>query len=433
VEWFDVAAGAELDALGQLGSSSLDGARLAAIARDESWWLRDPAQTALPEAYYVATFVHCEDARLTLSPVRIVVDGHTVVTLRMPEQTINHDAVDPHQELGRSALIGRVAAELPAASTLTAMDAAAEPASAGQRPATAELGAATVAYAILLAAVSSYFLVRGSLARKKMQVDQQYTSDVADARRDAAKAERPDPRRVQKAAEAAADLVDVTRTELLAILSAAGAMRGSFDEMKPPGKGPDDAIWLPDLKRQDATRKLVERIYQVRNDLRTLRHETQESLGMLTAADSASQLLAVRALLDRTDRAREAAIVAAASTVSLAAIALAFTIAAVPGDGARFAPLSKAAGLSGLSIVAVLGFGWLVAIASRRRSEDIHARFRGRVDKWLAAAGLACGVLAVVAFVLAFSASTLGAAALALGSFFLAASLLVVAARGDYG
>ena len=98
------------------------------------------------------------------------------------------------------------------------------------------------------------------------------------------------------------------------------------------GATPALATLTGDMLKDGGTRalssaELVRRIYQARNDLGTLRRDLHASMALLVSADTGGQLLAVRALLDRTEWARRAGIVAGAVTLVLASAGL---VAAVP-------------------------------------------------------------------------------------------------------
>jgi hypothetical protein len=281
-------------------------------------------------------------------------------------------------------------------------------------------------FSVLQACVTTLFRVRAELGMKKVAYDNVYFRGVLDARKTAAAAELTVDD-VNSRAQLDGALTEEARRRLLSIQNVAAEMRRWFDDLKPPGRG-DVGIWLPDTQREEDAQHLVDRIYQVRNDLQRVRTETNESMALLMSADTGGQLLAVRALLDRTEAARSAAVVAGAITVILAAVALAATLAAIPSERTRFAPVGTAAGLAGLVILASVFVSAAVAFLVKSPSPG------GRAKGCLRTIGVIAAGLGTTAFALAY-ANTLHPQALWVwtGAGLALSALLLFAYTGDFG
>lgn len=286
---------------------------------------------------------------------------------------------------------------------------------------------AIVFYALALGSIQTHMDTRACLADAKTSYDTAYADAVVAARATAESARDITAQTVLDQGRQTEEDTTSAFRRMKNVQRCASAMRREFAEMKPAGFGPNDPLWFPHLRLQALTAQVVARVYQARDDLRTLRHETNDSLTLITQGDSSSQLLAVRGLLQRTEQARDAAIVVGGVTVVLAAIALSVGIAAIPpASEARFAPAGVAASLAGVLIVLTGAFGTIVALSSKVTLPR---------KRWRAAA-LAAGVsacLATASFALVLADIVPSRVGLALGGVLLAACIVLVAIAGDFG
>jgi hypothetical protein len=255
-------------------------------------------------------------------------------------------------------------------------------------------------FSLLHGLVVTLFEARAQLGKKKAQIDAEFFEELARSRRRAAQL-RPTVDDVADVALRASLLIDRTRDRLNAIQVLAVEFREWFDSFKPAGRLDWKRIWLDDTSCPVESEKLVQRIYQVRNDLGQVRRDVHESMALLANVDTGGQLLAVRALLDRTDSARRAGIVAASLTILLASIGLGAAIAAIPGSQTRFSTARAAGGAGFLVLVAVL-VGVVVAAAAGAQLSH-HSRRLG------AAAASALALVALALFALVVSSSLAGA------------------------
>jgi hypothetical protein len=280
-------------------------------------------------------------------------------------------------------------------------------------------------FSILEGLVTTLFDARTALSNTKIVFDEQYFVGLVLSRKRAASTE-VGSEQVARATRDATYLIDRTRRALGSIQQAVVVFRQWFDDMKPPGLPDKTAIWLPNTTQPQASEHLVDRIYQVRNDLRRVRNEVHGSMALLGHADTGGELLAVRALLDRTESARGAVIVAGSITVLLAAVALSATVAAIPARGARFDPMARAFGFAGVAVVCATGVGIAAAFLSRRPAPRNSRRWA------LLAAALLVGGLGALSLAVA-NVAGVRTASVTVGMLCGIAALLVVAYAGDFG
>lgn len=278
-------------------------------------------------------------------------------------------------------------------------------------------------FAILGGLVSCHFVARAELAQRKTRIDLDFFGDLARSRHLAARLD-PTAQQVREVALEGAWIVERARHRLNAVQAGVVCFREWYDDLKPPGRT-DQAIWLDETARADEAAELVRRIYQARNDLGTLRRDVHASMALLASADTGGQLLAVRALLDRTEWARRAGIVAGAVTLVLASAGLVAAAAAIPQRSVRY-PVAQAAAAAGFLVVSSIVFGVLIAVATGARAR--------RWPSWLihpAAAIAATGSL--VAMALAFVDGDSRVPWLIAGAGLIGTALLLVALSSDFG
>jgi hypothetical protein len=255
-------------------------------------------------------------------------------------------------------------------------------------------------FSLLHGLVVTLFETRAQLGKKKAQIDAEFFDELARSRRRAARL-RPTVDDVADVALRASLLIDRTRARLNAIQVLAVEFREWFDSFKPAGRLDWKRIWLDETTCPEESDRLVQRIYQVRNDLGQVRRDVHESMALLANVDTGGQLLAVRALLDRTDAARRAGIVAGSLTILLASIGLGAAIAAIPASHARFST-ARAAGGAGFLVLVAVFVGVVVAAAAGAQLSH-HSRRLG------AAAASALALVALALFALVVSSSLAGA------------------------
>ncbi len=276
--------------------------------------------------------------------------------------------------------------------------------------------------ALLRGLLRTVFEARAQIAQVRTSVDFHFFSELA-AARDEASGGTPTVERVDDLASRGTLLVDSTRARLTAIHSLNADLREWFDDLKPAGRN-DTRIWSEHTTRPTETKALIERIYQVRNDLGRLRRDVHSSMVLLASADTGAQLVAVRALLDRTESARRAGIVAAALTLFLAGSGLVAAIATIPAAGVHF-KLGRAVGFAGLLELTAVGVGVFVALAASTR----RGRLRG-VNTVAAGSYLA----SLVAFaVVATGPPVVRLFATAAGIALAVGALVLAALGGDFG
>jgi hypothetical protein len=356
--------------------------------------------------------VESEVLLVLLQPVGLLVQGNVVVTWRQPGVRFRVDHYDHPPTL---------APPMEAERLLSASGSALVPlVQAG-----GTLDRDALFFAILEGLVVTQFNVRATLGQAKVAFDNQYFKGLLDSRRQAAEASVRSQDVAQAAIEAS-QRIDRSRAALGSIQSVTTVWRRWFDDFKPPGLPFKESVWLPATTQPAASSHLVDRIYQVRNDLRYLRAEVHQSMALLATADTGGQLLAIRALLDRTESARNAAVVAAAITLIIATIGLSAAVAAIPSTDARFLPFSKALGIAGVAILGSVVVGGLVALLSRR-SPPLHRRAWNGFTLALFGTSVVAVVLAVVDLAQLRVAFLIGSVVLAI------AALLTAAYAGDFG
>ena len=280
-------------------------------------------------------------------------------------------------------------------------------------------------FGLLAGLVNTLFEARAALGTAKILCDDEYFSCLIQLRREAAISDVRSEH-VARAAREATHLVDRTRRSLSAMQRVAVPFRQWFDHLKPPGLPDKTSVWLPNTKHTAASEYLVERIYKVRNDLQVVRREVHQSMDLLASADTGSQLLAVRALLDRTESVRNAVVVAGSITILLASAGLSAAVATIPSTNAQFRPLARALAYTGITVLMTVVVGVAVALMSRLAAPKMRS-------VWV---GAACMLFfaAVAGLVLATSATGMTRVVLIGGGVTLAiASLLVAAYTGDFG
>jgi hypothetical protein len=280
-------------------------------------------------------------------------------------------------------------------------------------------------FAMLGGLVATLFDARATLGNAKIRYDEWYFEELIRSRKEAATADTTSSA-VALVVQRAAELTDETRRALASIQRIASPFRQWFEDLKPPGLPDKRAVWLPHTTQPAASEHIVDRIYQVRNDLQAVRREVHQSMGLLIAADTGGQLLAVRALLDRTESARGAVVAAGSITVLLASLGLSAAVATIPHSGAHFQPLARALLDTGVAVLAVVLVGIAMALLSRRQPP-------ARRNTWRAA-GCISFLLATSSLIVAlFSSNDRLPLLLGVGGAFGVLALLIVAYIGDYG
>ncbi|MFI4989809.1 MAG: hypothetical protein ACHQHO_02680 [Solirubrobacterales bacterium] len=280
-------------------------------------------------------------------------------------------------------------------------------------------------FGILAGLISTLFEARAALGAAKILSDDAYFSRLIHLRREAATADVRSEQ-VARAAREATHLIDQTRNSLSAIQRVAVPFRQWFDYMKPPGLPDTAAVWLSHTPHTAASEHVVDRIYKVRNDLQAVRREVHQSMNLLASADTGSQLLAVRALLDRTESVRNAVVIAGAMTILLAAAGLSAAVATIPSSGTEVSPLPRAIAYTAVTVMTIVVVGVAVAIASRLKAP------RSR-RLWL---GLSVGCFVLALTGLLFAAAANGSARIVLVACSVGVavvSLLIAAFTGDFG
>jgi hypothetical protein len=356
--------------------------------------------------------VDSDDFAVLLQPVGLLVEGSAVVTWRLAgvRHRIDYDehapAPAPALELERLLSAAR-SALLPLVQP------------------SGEVDRDAVFFAILEALVVTLFGVRAELGQVKVAFDNHYFEGLVASRRRAAGSDIRS-QDVARAAREASHRVDRSRRALASIQRVATIWRRWFDDFKPSGLPFKQTVWLPETTRGEASEHLVDRIYQVRNDLRSLRAEVHQSMTLLATADTGGQLLAVRALLDRTESARGAAVVAGAVTLIIATIGLSAAVATIPSANARFLPISKALAVAGLAIFGSVAFGGLVALLSRQ-APPLRRR------SWTTAAFALFAAAVAVVILAAIDLDGLRGYLLIAGVALAGVTLLTAAYAGDFG
>jgi hypothetical protein len=273
--------------------------------------------------------------------------------------------------------------------------------------------------------VQTHFVARAEIAQEKARVDADFFHDLAAIRRRTAERHPTVDQVADLAAEASA-IIDGARLRLTAIQALVVDYRSSFDGLKPPGRDDLSVFWLGESRRAVECERVVTRIYQVRNDLRGIRHDVHSSMALLASADTGGQLLAVRALLDRTESARRAGIIAATFALLVASVALIAAIAAIPGAGTRFA-LSESAGAGGFLVLAAAFVGFAVAATAGRRGKSPLGVIASSVATVL-------GVVGVAGFALTFAGAGFTESAMLTAAIaFSLAALVLFAYFADLG
>ncbi len=280
-------------------------------------------------------------------------------------------------------------------------------------------------FALLTGLVNTLFEARAALGSTKILCDEEYFARIIRLRREAA-ISNVGSEDVARVAQEATRVIDHTRRTLSSIQRILVPFRQWFNDLKPPGLPDKSTVWLPNTSHRAASEYLVDRIYQVRNDLQAVRREVHQSMGLLATADTGSQLLAVRALLDRTESARNAVVVAGTITVLLAVAGLSTALASIPSSGARIGPLERALGYAGITVMTIVVVGVAVALLSRLPTPTSR-----RV--WLVLSGtFFCGALVLLAVAAAGTGST-DPVFVGGGVGSAVASLLAAAYGGDFG
>ncbi|MDQ5821858.1 MAG: hypothetical protein M3540_10490 [Actinomycetota bacterium] len=406
--WVDVPAGAQAVAAELLAACE---ALVPDGALDELCSPADPPSPAQGALWaFGATLAEDDDESFSidLQPVRLVVCDAVIVTHRLPGTRFS---IDPHGGESVGDAVG-LPALLEAANRIWADRGRDDP---GDRD--------LLLFAILGGLVSCHFVARAELAQRKTRIDLDFFGDLARSRELAARLD-PTAQQVREVALEGAWIVERARHRLNAVQATVVCFREWYDRLKPPGRA-DRAIWLVRTTREDDAAELVRRIYQVRNDLGTLRRDVHASMALLASADTGGQLLAVRALLDRTEWARRAGIVAGAVTLVLASAGLVAAVAAIPQRSVRY-PVAQAAAAAGFLVVSSIVFGVLISFATGSRAR--------RWPSWLippVAAIAATGSLLMWA--LAFVGEGSRAPWLIAAGGLIGIALLLVALSSDFG
>jgi hypothetical protein len=353
-----------------------------------------------------------DDFAVLLQPVGVLVEGSVIVTRR--QRGIRY-VVDPYEQKTSEAQPLDLERLLSAASSSL---------SPLVRPGE-EIDRDAVFFALLEGLVVTLFEARAELGQAKVAIDNRYFEDlVASRARAASSALRSQD--VARAAREAGHRVEHTRRTLASVQQLATIWRRWFDDFKPPGLPFKQAVWLPETERGEASEHLVDRIYQVRNDLRSLRTEVHQSMALLATADTGSQLLAVRALLDRTESARSAAVVAGVVTLLVATGGVSAAVATIPSENARFLPISKALAVAALLVIGSVTVGGIVAILSRQ-APPLRQR------AWTKAASLLFGLGAVAIVASLLDVAGLREELLIAGGALTGITLTIAAYAGDFG
>jgi hypothetical protein len=342
-----------------------------------------------------------------LQPVRLLVAGDLVLTHRLAGRRFSIDPPDSPTDgpaLAASRLQSTVEQEWHA------------------KAADGQPDAHLLFLAIVRAIVNTLYETRAQLAQRRTQIDFEFFGDLAAARA-AAAADAPTVDAVSQLARRGTLLVDTARLRLNCVHTVAAELREWFDDLKPPGRE-DARIWLDTTERVDEAAEIVKRIYRVRNDLGALRRDVHASMVLLASADTGGQLLAVRALLDRTESARRAGIVAGVLTVLLAGTGLIAAIATIPSAG-TYLPMGRAAALTGLVLLASIALGAFVALAASSRSGPMRGATRlGGFIYLIAITAFAFGLI---------GPSRSRTVVVALGASLSVAAMLLAAIAGDFG
>ncbi len=353
-----------------------------------------------------------EDFAVLLHPVGVLVQGSVIVTRRqegiccpITSQECKPTAAPP---LGLERMLAA------ASSSLAPL----------VRPGD-EIDRGTVFFALLGGLVVTLFGARAELGQAKVAIDSHYFEELIASRARAASSDLRS-QDVARAAREAGHRVEQTRRRLASVQQVATVWRRWFDDFKPPGLPFKRAVWLPEADGSEASEHLVDRLYQVRNDLRSLRTEVHQSMALLATADTGSQLLAVRALLDRTESARSAAVVAGVVTLLVAAVGVSAAVAAIPSEDARFLPMSKALAVAALLVIGSVAVGGLVAILSRQ-APPVGKRI------WMKAGSLLFGLGAVAITLSVLNVAGLREELLIAGGALVGTTLVIAAYAGDFG
>jgi hypothetical protein len=421
--WLDVSLEADPDAVAAaLGAVGLS------VTPELARALSDPADRPQPQLASAASqggpmrfwafgasvegSIEEEDFALLLHPVGVLAEGNVIVTRRqvgircqITSQECRPTAAPP---LGLERMLAA------ASSSLAPL----------VRPGE-EIDRDVVFFALLGGLVVTLFGARAELGQAKVAIDSHYFEELIASRARAASSDLRS-QDVARAAREAGHRVEQTRRRLASVQQVATVWRRWFDDLKPPGLPFKQAVWLPEANGGGASEHLVDRIYQVRNDLRSLRTEVHQSMALLATADTGSQLLAVRALLDRTESARSAAVVAGVVTLLVAAVGVSAAVAAIPSENARFLPISKALAVSALLVIGSVAAGGLVAILSRQAPPPGQ-----RI--WMKAGSLLFGLGAVAIALSLLNVGGLREEFLIAGGALVGIALAITAYAGDFG